>query len=381
MGTELEKLYFGCGNLDYHDKGYRNVDVRRFPHVDYLVDISERLPWPDNSVGEIYAESVLEHIPHGFRTGASVADRAHVKTIKVLREWYRVLKVGGKCIIKVPNIRGICFQYTRNNITPRDFWMYIYGGQEYKENTHLSGFDPATLKGVLQMSGFKDVSISNAHDLSQALAENDAWEMVAVAIKNAPLEYEVVMDVKRAGEILIQAKEIFDNCRTEVFLICGTCLGAIREGIILPYDGDIDLGVKHEILKEKIPLLEEKFLDSGYTVEKRSCQYGYPRSIDFRKDGIHVCVRDYDLSGDKRFHARIISPDNTTKDGTCSIFDRKLFENLKKIEFFGREFLVPNTPEAYLKAHYGDWETPDPTEHGCKADIENSFTELIKGKS
>lgn len=188
------------------------------------------------------------------------------------------------------------------------------------------------------------------------------------------------MDINRAKEILLETKVIFDESGVEFFLICGTCLGAVREGIIMPYDGDIDLGIKHEILIAKIPLLTEAFKDKGYTVEIRTCQYNYPRSMDPRKDDIHICVRNFDISGDKRFQARIIAPDNDTPLGTCSVFDKKLFENLKKIEFLGKEFLVPNPPEEFLEAYYGDWRTPNSKDHKCKADIVNSFSKLIQGK-
>jgi hypothetical protein len=188
------------------------------------------------------------------------------------------------------------------------------------------------------------------------------------------------MDIARAGEILLEAKEIFDECGVEFFLICGTCLGAVREGIILPYDGDIDLGVRHEILKKSIPLLSDAFRNRGYTVELRTCQYNYPRSMDFRKDLIHICVRDYDTSGDKVFHARIIAPDNDTPDGTCSIFDKKLFDEFKKVKLLGQEFLVPNPPEEFMAAHYGPWKIPNHTDHVCRADVENSFQSLIEGK-
>jgi len=191
-------------------------------------------------------------------------------------------------------------------------------------------------------------------------------------------EYDVVMDIKRAEKVLLEAKELFDKCGVEFFLICGTCLGAVREGIIFPYDGDLDIGVKHEILKDKLDDLEEAFLSRGYAVEYRSCQYGYKRAVDYRKDGIHICVRDYDTNGNKRFHARIISGDNDTPLGTCSIFKKELFDDLKEIEFLDKTFLVPNPPEEFLEAHFGsEWRTPNPTDHACRADVVDSFKDLV----
>ena len=188
------------------------------------------------------------------------------------------------------------------------------------------------------------------------------------------MDYKVVMDVKRAGEILLEARQIFKECGVEFFLVCGTCLGAIRENRILLYDGDVDVGVKHEILKERIAFLVKMFMERDFAVEILTSPYNYPRALDVRKDLIHICIYDYDLSGDKRFHAWV------ERIGTCSIFNKNLFENLKRIEFLGTIFLVPNPPEEFLKAHYGDWRIPDPNDHICKADIENSFDRLVQGK-
>ena len=192
--------------------------------------------------------------------------------------------------------------------------------------------------------------------------------------------YKEAMDINRAEEILLEAKELFDACDVEFFLICGTCLGAIRDNIIFPFDGDLDIGVKHEILIPKLDELEKAFLDKGYAVEYRSCQYGYKRSVDYRKDGIHICVRDYDIAGDFRFHARIICPDNNTPDGTCSVFPKEIFEGLKTIGFLGESFLVPNPPEDFMEYHFGDWRTPRPTDHVCQADIPDAFNKLMELK-
>jgi len=183
----MTKLAFGCGHLNHHDKGYKNVDIRKdFAHIDFPgVDISKKLPWEDNSIEEILAESVLEHIPHGYMLSGIVNAPAcsHLNTVAVLTEWCRVLKKGGKIVVKVPNIKGIVTQYLRNNITPRDFWLYLYGGQEYKENTHYCGFDPKTLEWCLRLAGFEKIALRNCHKLEEPLNEDEAWEMSAVAYK------------------------------------------------------------------------------------------------------------------------------------------------------------------------------------------------------
>jgi len=55
------KINIGCGR--YKIKGYINLDIAKEVNPDILVDIEKKgLPFPDNSVDEIYSSHCLEHI-------------------------------------------------------------------------------------------------------------------------------------------------------------------------------------------------------------------------------------------------------------------------------------------------------------------------------
>lgn len=81
------KLNLGCS--DGHVAGYVNVDL--CPPADQIADLRERWPWDDNSVDEIRAHDIFEHLP----------DKIHT-----LNEAFRVLKPGGLLDLIVPTTDG-----------------------------------------------------------------------------------------------------------------------------------------------------------------------------------------------------------------------------------------------------------------------------------
>ena len=59
------KLHLGAGKTTMGD-GWINCDFLPSSTVDKLFDVTKEWPFPDNSVGEIYASHMLEHL-HDFR--------------------------------------------------------------------------------------------------------------------------------------------------------------------------------------------------------------------------------------------------------------------------------------------------------------------------
>jgi predicted SAM-dependent methyltransferase len=82
------KIELGCGKAKH--EGFIGVDSFPFDGVDIIADITEKLPFEDNSVDHVYTQDVLEHIPQD-------------KKISLMNEIWRILKHDGIMEHYVPN--------------------------------------------------------------------------------------------------------------------------------------------------------------------------------------------------------------------------------------------------------------------------------------
>lgn len=158
-------------------------------------------------------------------------------------------------------------------------------------------------------------------------------------------------DPAEAALLLNEARQIADGLGVTFFLRQGTCLGAIRDGAIIPWDEDVDVGGViglHGLTEELVYQVAEAFSAKGYyaKVESNDQQIylGLMRSPQALVRMDWTCYRIMD---DGIWHFPAMH------------FPLRLFTELKEIEFLGGRFFVPNPPEEYLRLKYGeDWIIP-----------------------
>lgn len=123
------------------------VDKNREYHPQYIADVTF-LPFENGEYDFIVASYILEHLDN---------------TIDVLKEWKRVLKVGGKIGIMVPH---------------GEFLPYNDLGDS--SMTHRQLFTEKTLELFLSHVGFREVEVKR---LERPLASNNTPAIIAFAIK------------------------------------------------------------------------------------------------------------------------------------------------------------------------------------------------------
>lgn len=88
-------LNLGCGSVYFPE--WNNSDLLPGRNV-YAHDLSNPLPWPEDTFDAVYSSHILEHLtPEAGQN--------------LIAEKYRVLKPGGTCRVVVPDLEGICRQY------------------------------------------------------------------------------------------------------------------------------------------------------------------------------------------------------------------------------------------------------------------------------
>jgi len=186
----------------------------------------------------------------------------------------------------------------------------------------------------------------------------------AAAMEKSLVALEPV-DPATAGVILREAKQIMERHGVAVFLRQGTCLGAVREQRIIPWDDDLDLGSVigfHGLTEEAISPVLASFTDAGYFVDIEHGDHSI--AVFMIKSSIRLDWACYRVIGDSIFHF----PGQRMPVG--------LFTDLKEIDFLGERFLVPNPPEEYLRLKYGpEWTTPKGT--GYEKDVIQMVPEAL----
>jgi len=160
--------------------------------------------------------------------------------------------------------------------------------------------------------------------------------------------YETKIDIKSATKLLKEVKQVLDDSGATFFLDAGTCLGAVRENNIIPWDDDIDIGSViglHGITEESLKDIVTTLRSNGFIT--RVDHYGHNYWLPIVKYSSYMSWTCFPVI-----------------DGHIVRFPSlktpvSFFTNMKEITFLDDKFYVPNPPEEFLRLKYGnDWRIP-----------------------
>lgn len=166
--SKKNKRFLEIGPGDKRIDDFETINIIKTDSTDYVGDATKRIDFPDETFDLIYASHVLEHTP--WYTLEST-----------IKEWVRVLKVGGQIEIWVPDglkiAKAFCdAEYGLNDDYKIEGWfrfneekdpakwfsgrIFSYGdglGTRCHFNFHLAAFSERFLRKILVEAGLKDV--------------------------------------------------------------------------------------------------------------------------------------------------------------------------------------------------------------------------------
>jgi SAM-dependent methyltransferase len=138
------KLNLGSGDELYLE-GFINIDLHTKNKVDLRADVKDLSMFEDNSVDEIFNSHLIEHFD--FYDG-----------LKAMKEWYRVLKPGGKLIVECPDLLGVCKLLLEIPVEEHPkYYAQLFGCPWVPGHAHLFGYSKPQLRWTFETIGFKNL--------------------------------------------------------------------------------------------------------------------------------------------------------------------------------------------------------------------------------
>lgn len=138
------KLHIGGTELK---EGWRIMNIQPGPNVDFIGSCTDLSQFRANSISEIYASHVFEHLSH------------RNELMGVLAGCHNILEPGGQLKISVPDMVKLSQLFNAENITVEqryELMLMIFGGHEDENDIHKIGCWEELLALYLMNVGFKE---------------------------------------------------------------------------------------------------------------------------------------------------------------------------------------------------------------------------------
>lgn len=156
------KLHLGCGKR--YIPGFIHIDIGNYEHLDFKHSIDKLIFIENDSVDYIYASHVLDYFNKE-------------KVYYVLKEWHRVLKVGGMLRFAVPDFKALCELYSSDE-SHMSFISGVLAGKMISDSEfiyHKSFYDFKLLSSTLSLCCFKDIKLWDWRKIPKDEMPTDDW--------------------------------------------------------------------------------------------------------------------------------------------------------------------------------------------------------------
>ncbi len=137
----LMKLHIGGEEAK---EGWKILNIQNKPHVDFIGNVSDLSQFGDQTIDEIYASHVIEHVPEKM-------------VLQTLKGIHRVLKSRGKFYVSVPDLDILCQMFMHPAAKPAVKWQVMrimFGGQLDAHDYHYVGWNQVFMWDFLKLAGF-----------------------------------------------------------------------------------------------------------------------------------------------------------------------------------------------------------------------------------
>lgn len=156
------KLNLGCGDMIL--EGFINCDLYN-TKAEVKCDVS-KLPYEDNYADVIYASHIIEHFDF-------------YEAFKVLAEWKRVLKVGGRLVIETPDLLESCRKFVNADEQGRlALYGHFFARPWVDGQVHKFLYTEVQLGWTLGQLGFKDIKRVPALRYTDCIDQNLGMECI-----------------------------------------------------------------------------------------------------------------------------------------------------------------------------------------------------------
>jgi len=157
--------------------------------------------------------------------------------------------------------------------------------------------------------------------------------------------------------MIFKTLDILEKHNIPYWLDDGTLLGIVRDGDLIPFDHDADIGIPGEYAEQVIALAPHflPFYVLSKRVKRTKWYEGKYRACKVKT------IREKILK--INFHLDLFfkyEQDDVFRWIDCDALkqvDAKYYRKLDKITWHGREINVPSNTHEYLANNFGDWQT------------------------